>query len=831
MPRRTPSQSRIPTPPGRKGNPSPERPGNTAGSLQGGFTQPEITDEGEVINKPVETARQALEIFYRFEKDNRARAVKNKFVSDKINGEPPYSQEKLQSQNQGWRANFNTGFIASVVDRIVPRFIDAVHAAKYLTSSKLPISYELSDSKTQVFQTEVTDLIRRWAGWRDYIDTLANENVTYGYTAAVQLDEYDWRPRTFRQEEIYFDEHTKQHAGQLAAFVVRIPYFIHELTAIVAEPEKAQDLGYHVENIIEAIRKAMPPILRPMVDTRELSDMVREASLYYTYHRSVKMVETIHLFASNWDKGVDHWWLNRNEGNVTKSTQKEGRLKAQAKADAESEEDPILFLHEDSDAKSMEDIITLFTFQVGNNRYFGSKGAGRILANIDTAVNRIRMLFIDGCYLSQLFVGRCDGGKVPMLNPIAKFPFMWLPEGVEWQSGMQFQYDPSKYLMLEQRLQQLGEILIGAVLPDNAAMPMQGGEQPSATESAQDFQREQEVKQGSLNRWWRQIQEMVQTMQRRVFNTSNLNAAQEVFQAMQKANKKEQKLIPSEVWEMIMAVNGDPNDLYVQRPDIGEADEDAVDCIMRLLEQDLTIAEIILLARAPAMDTTQYSGAKEAAAYAQFYGSQRQNPNFNGPKMDEMLGVDQIGTDRMKQIYRGDNGAQNQAEQSRQQTQETATMQQGFQVPVSNRDDDMIHLQTAFGQIQSQLEQIKNAPALQITDAQLMSLTNQLQHAQGHVAGLKQKASATPDQIRHAQAQVNDGGKMIQAVQGERAKQQQAVAQAQQAALQSQLESGATGSPPPQPGGNPGPPGALVTKEPPKNGNGTKPRGAPPGRF
>jgi hypothetical protein len=266
----------------------------------------------EIANKPIASAYQAFEVFQRLQRDNQARANRNKLIADAYNGGNPFDQKKLDANSEGWRANFSTLVLATFVDRVTPRLTDAVHAMKYLTASELPDSFVDAVNKTQKFRERTTEQIRSWNGWIDYVEQVATENVLYGYTGAVQMDEYEWRPQTFRQEDLLFDEQTPQLADKVPVFVVKANYYIHEAVAIIENTEVAEEAGYNIDNIKAAIEKAAPPYDSFVYNPRQLSDMVREGNLYYSFHRSSKMIETAHVFVKCYDSTVDHWWVNRN---------------------------------------------------------------------------------------------------------------------------------------------------------------------------------------------------------------------------------------------------------------------------------------------------------------------------------------------------------------------------------------------------------------------------------------------------------------------------------------------------------------------------------------
>ena len=87
-------------------------------------------DSTKIVNKPISSAQQAFEILQRLQRDNQARANRNKLISDAYNGASPFDQKKLDANGEGWRANFSSLVLATFVDRVTPRLTDAVHCDK-----------------------------------------------------------------------------------------------------------------------------------------------------------------------------------------------------------------------------------------------------------------------------------------------------------------------------------------------------------------------------------------------------------------------------------------------------------------------------------------------------------------------------------------------------------------------------------------------------------------------------------------------------------------------------------------------------------------------------
>jgi hypothetical protein len=782
------------------------------GEQLGRFNSPEFeTGTTQVTNKPIASAYQAFEVFKRLERDNQARANRNKLIADAYNGGNPFDQKKLDSNSEGWRANFSTLVLATFVDRVTPRLTDAVHAMKYLTASELPDSFVDATNKTQKFRERTTEQIRSWNGWIDYAEQVATENVLYGYTGAVQMDEYEWRPQTFRQEDLLFDEQTPQLAEKVPVFCVKANYYIHEAVAIIEDADAAEEAGYNIANIKAAIEKAAPPYDSFVYNPRQLSDMVREGNLYYSFHRSSKMIETAHVFVKCYDNTVDHWWVNRNGSK--RSNQPKNRLAERSTRSASDptgdeprkmDEDPYELFYGEAVAVAMDDVITLFSFQAGNNRLFGSKGIGRLLYNISLALEKTRMAFVDAMWISGMLVGQAEEAIIGRLQPHIRSPFMIIPEGFALLT-QQFRVDINNWLGLDQKLLNTAEVIAGAFLPDQQQISNNGQQIQTATQSSIDVVKEEEVKQGMMNRWWVQFTKGVSSMQRRIYSKTNLRAAMDQRKARLKAADTGKSMINRDLYDAMDEVDRDTNKQFVAAPDLGQADQGSVDTIVKLLDDGLSIQEIIILAHEPATEFTSHAGRDDDMMFLQFYQMAHGNPNFDQSRLDEQAGNRLIGFKATKELFVPQPSQTSDIEAQRAQQLEWTTMLGGIGVQVSQRDPHMQHFQTLIPAVADHLKIASQMPPVQVPKDLLQACKLGTTHCEAHLQAMMQ-GGANKRQLRPQILQLKDLEKMQNEL-------VQKVTQAEQQAAMMQMagqqNAGIAGMA--MGGGGPGGPGAGPT--------------------
>src|SRR5258707_12700422 len=204
----------------------------------------------------------------------------------------------------------------------------------------------------------------------------------------------------------------------------------------------------------------------------------------------------------------------------------------------------------------MADVITLFSFKAGNCRLFGSKGIGRLLYNVSLALEKTRMAFVDAMWISGMLVGQAEESIIGRLQPHIRSPFLIIPEGFTLMM-QQFKVDVNNWLGLDQKLSNTAEIIAGAFLPDQQQISNNGQMIQTATKESIDVVKEEEVKEGMMNRWWIQFTKGVSSIQRRIYNKTNLRAAMEQRKARLKAADTGKTMIATALYDAMKEVDSD----------------------------------------------------------------------------------------------------------------------------------------------------------------------------------------------------------------------------------------------------------------------------------
>lgn len=626
--------------------------------------EPVVDPDTLKFRRAIRDPKEAYTIGKRLVQENRDRNQKAADITRKLNDAQPWSPKRLAAANQSWRHNRSTGFMSGIVKRVLPNYRNTIEQAPVLTNSKLSEDSPAADEKTKVFREEITRTIRDWEDWDDFIDLLLHENLVFGYEPVNWSDEFSWRPSASRQDEVLFPDGTGQKASAVPAFL-KIQYFhVHELADKLESPEEAEEAGWNIENLVKSINMAKPENRRTGTteDKRRTEDTFRETTVGISLSLGVKKVKVYHLFIQEYNGKVSHYMNNGDNGDV-------------------------LYVSLDR-FESMSDILSIFTVEVGNGKVHGSKGIGRILYNTHVAIEQARNLIADNLYLSGLLLLKAKSRNAPAIAVKVAHPFAVVNEEYD-VIDQKFQANVDAFFQLDRHMQQIAEIQAGAFIP--SVVTDKTGKARSASEINFIASVEQEIKEGVITRFFRQFQGMISVIQRRICTPDNVQMAMikvqqsgltgRVTKALAEFLERIDERIPE-----ALGLSIDPT------TELDEEEMAAVDCIVRMMNKGLTVKDIVELCNSTAKSTIRDLLNEKASGIAAIAASYRGDPDVDQMKLKHK-DIASKSSDSEAQdllIPREDNTIV--TEQTRLQILELGELLRGESVPLSPRDDDMIHL-------------------------------------------------------------------------------------------------------------------------------------------
>lgn len=651
---------------------------------------PELTPDGNGLKleaRSVKTVEQAWNICKMLEQNNRQRAARTADIQAMHDGAPPKSSDQNAGQGRSWQSNASTGWLAGVSGRVAQRFVNSAISQLYETSSSLPESIPDHKEKTDKLRALFTRLVRAWDGNVNLLNAIASENTLQGYAYAVFLDPYTWKPTMFKQDRAWVPERSGQHARDLQFFVAKMDYRLDEFLDLFKDEQVASDVGYDLKNCVEAANLAQ------MADPREdglttrfrsLVEMQNEGVLGLTYTSSgERVVKTYLLFNREYDGSVSFWLIARDNGKPLRFSFK-------------------LF-------KSMEDVMSMFSFAPGNGTLHSSKGIGRLLANLSQMKEVFRNSIVDAARISSLMVVQCDAKDKTKFAPAIMAPFIMLDKGVNI-GQQQFQLRAESLQAVDTMIDSWAEQSVGAYLTQQ--IDPSGKTVKTATEASIDARRESEAADIMIRRWLDQWSSMRQVQQKRVFSDENIAEAVKAYELLQ-ANPE---LDVPEFFEASTVTDSEVLRILVEALQAGIAPDE-----MRLWRKSLA---------SPLAHVGEGAIQQGILMVKEAYSG---NPNVDQGKMDAIAIESIVGPDVARKLIIPNVDQTVMAEASRLQMMESTVMtQSGLAIPVSERDNHLVHGMT----IQQLLTDVA-APALSQPnppDALLKATELNLNHLGEHLA-------------------------------------------------------------------------------------------------
>ena len=635
-------------------NDNPTQAGQAANAL--------VSEGGKVLRRAVETPEQAGTLIKALIFENALRNQKNARIMALYNSEQPVDPKKLADAGLAWKSNFSTKPLPQLVDKASSRFPKAIHAARYLTSSRLPESIPGAKAKTEKFNRRVTELIRGNKRWKNFTAENAQETVMFGYAAALWMDEHSWFPTFARQDKFFIPAGTKQTAADCPLLVFiqdnRVHEAVEKLTEALAA-EKAGDQRWVITNLTNAINKAMPQQLRSQASEqlRVYEDLLREATLTTSF-TGAQMVRFYHLFTSEPSGKVSHQIYDN--------------------------EYALLFYHPER-FENMTHVTAFFSHEQADGTMHGSKGLGRQVYNIARALDRSRNEVIDRLHLAGKLIIQGEERLLPRMRMHVVGNAIMVDSAYKI---VEAKMDPSvqPFFTLDQYLTDLLDSIGGSTSPKQLK-----GERVNEAQINMVAGREDERADTFLERHLGQHGDLVSEIQRRLCITDT-------------------------------------------------SDPDAKEFQRALREEDgLSQSEILALAASPALSAVKDLTEVERAGVIDVVTSARGNPIYNAREVERQFVIAKTSAEFADTIILPQDDPTDLAEQTRMQMLELNIILNGQLVPVSPRDNHLVHLSVAAPAVAAAAEHATQDPnADSILEALLTHLAAHTQAA--HQAGVDKQA-------------------------------------------------------------------------------------------
>jgi hypothetical protein len=686
---------------------------------------------GEVL-PAVLTFEQAYQTYKNFVTDNRERNNKNAAIARKINGEQPWNPRKLRSAGQAWRSNRPTGFMSSLIKRITPPYKQVVDQLPLLTYSRFEDQKLGTESSQDVFRRAVTDCIRHWDGWSDFMSQLVDEDIGYGYAAIGYEDEFTWKPKMHRSDEAMFYVGCPQLASNVKIWALKEDFFVDDIVEILRNPEVSADAGWRTDNLAKKLNTSSKQFddKANEENTRVYEDLIRENNLASSFTSSIRVVKAGHVFALNPEGGVDHYIFDRDDG--------------------------VPLFYRKSRYAKMENCLVLFTAEVGDRTLHGSRGAGRALYNTHVSVEQARNLIQDALHLSGLLLLRktqkAGVGSLDTPGLSVNHPFAIVGEGYEVLENVRFEINSEAFFALDRHATMQAEIQIGAFMPGQIMDDK--GQRRTASEVNYVASIDAQIRAGMLARFADQVFALIDQMQRRICRPLVVQYAMQVNEQI--VNSGKIPVFDVELWNSLVESGTEGEFFYTELPSY--VDHDALRCVLKMIQEGLTPTQIVILSNSSSRANVDDAIASQSGVLDLIVSKYASDPIIDTVELKRRDIASKLGASAAERLMNVDLSPMSILRQQRQQLIELTSMMAGQPMPIDPTDDDKAHLDALVSRVAPMLDQLEEIPL----DSSRQFLELAMQHADQHFEAAVQKG-IRPSELSELKAIFDDARQLLAA--------------------------------------------------------------------
>ena len=375
---------------------------------------------GEVPEKRVATVDAARSIYDTIWTSDLGSSKNRSLVDAMFGGAPPFNPDDLVEIGQSERTNIDFGIAAALKDQALSQYYDLTASVPML--ARVQTSYGTPEQQVEwngIISEEFHRTLTEWTEFEFNHQLLSDQFVSHGVGVAYFEDETDWRYRVTGLNEFKIPRGTKASEAEIEVATVEREYLAHQLYAFIRNPEVAEELGWNVDMVKQALMHACLATPTPyLADWEKLEVELKNNDLLYGNSKA-KRVKVVHMWVQEFSGKVSHMIF----------------LKDPLPADTgygEANEEFLYEKFERFDAPSR--CFVTFTYGIGNGCYHGIRGLGfKIYPHIQL-INRMRCGMSDGALLSSALIVQPSDASTRSLEDLTLSyfgPYALFPNGLK----------------------------------------------------------------------------------------------------------------------------------------------------------------------------------------------------------------------------------------------------------------------------------------------------------------------------------------------------------------------------------------------------------------
>jgi len=375
---------------------------------------------GEVPQERVSTVDAARSIYETMWQSDLGSSRNRALVDGMFQGEPPFNADDLVEVGQSERTNIDFGIAAAIKEQALAQYYDLTASVPMV--ARVQTSYGTDEQQVDwnaIMSEEFHRTLTEWTEFEFNHQLLSDQFVSHGVGVTYFEDETDWRYRVCGLNDFKLPRGTKASEAEIEVATVEREYLAHQLYAFIRNPEVAEELGWNVEMVKQALMHACVATPTPyLADWEKLEVELKNNDLLYGNSRA-KRVKVVHM------------WVQEFSGKVSHMIFLKDPLPSDNKLGS-GEEDFLYKKFERFDAPTR--CFVTFCYGIGNGCYHGIRGLGYKIYPHVQLLNRMRCGLSDGALLSSALIVQPTDASTRSLEDLTLSyfgPYALFPSGLK----------------------------------------------------------------------------------------------------------------------------------------------------------------------------------------------------------------------------------------------------------------------------------------------------------------------------------------------------------------------------------------------------------------
>lgn len=505
-----------------------------------------IRQNGTAPDSRLRDAYQAYEIAEELDRADAKRRIKRSRIYKAYNRFPPTEYSKLAKDGEAWQSNVNFGMLAFIVDNTIASFYDMlterVVAAQITTKVGTPT--QRGDWGEHI-STAFDLALDRWDGFLFNQEEGLLDMGLYGKGIEMWEGNDGMETKHVSADEVLVPDTTKIDFSNFDVLVVKWKFPLHDLYDAIKDQETAEDMGWNVEAVIEAMRWKRD-IWRRKTNEDFLHD-IQEGNITITAHLR-DTVSCYIVFIKEFDGKISKHIVLRDYAPAFLLTREDGRSHRAPAIDSQEFKGKVnemgFLFTKTGMFDSHKNVFAVFIDNAGSGKWHNTPSlAEKVFVHArqyDFAMNGI----MDAIKINMSLILQGQSGEATeKLKQIVFGPYMIIPDGVtvaqhRLQLDTQMATEALQFMMLDMK-RGIGNYQVHE--------KTSSGEAPTATQTNIDAMEGAKLSGTQLRRFNGQHSRYYRELYRRLVAMTQGEEGYEIFKEFRDYLDANQ--VPREAWE------------------------------------------------------------------------------------------------------------------------------------------------------------------------------------------------------------------------------------------------------------------------------------------